>query len=229
MPCENRLYNNIHCIPAHVLLGILPDASVDLIITDPPYGLSYSSGRNDWSGPIAGDDAVPTTWLTQAYRAMKQGSAVYIYAHWRTWGQLQAAVTDAGFAVKNMIVLRKSNHGMGDLRGAYAPKHELVMYAVKGRHILTPPAKRLPDVMDVPVIYSRANRLHPCEKPISWHLPFILSSSRVGDLVVDPFTGSGSVPLACQQTGRRFLAGDLDAACVAVARERLAGAGYGAD
>jgi site-specific DNA-methyltransferase (adenine-specific) len=213
--------NEVHHLPAHDLLGLLPDESVDLILTDPPYGLNYSSGRNDWSGPIAGDDVVPTSWLAEAYRVMKNGSAIYIYSHWRTFGALQAAVIDAGFALKNMLVLHKSHHGMGDLAGTYAPKHELVMYATKGRHLLTFGEKRMADVMDVPIIFTRAKRLHPCEKPVSWHLPFITHSSRVGNLVVDPFTGSGSVPAACIQTGRRFLAGDIDEACVQVARQRV--------
>ena len=217
-------YNHVYCMEANELLGKLPDESVDMILCDPPFGVNWKSNRNTYFDQIAGDKQLPVDWLAHAYRVLKSGSAIYIYSHWRTFGDLKNAVEDVGFAVKNMVVLRKSNHGMGDIKGGYSPKHELVLFAVKGRHLLnkTPPAyKRLPDVIDVPVIYSRKHRHHSCEKPISWHLPFIQSSSRAGDLVVDPFCGSGSVPLACVETGRNYLAGDIDEGCVDVSRSRL--------
>lgn len=206
---------------ADELLTGLAEESVDLILTDPPYGLAFDSGKQDYFGEIEGDRELPTGWLKEAYRVLKTGSALYAFTHWRNWHVLQAAAIQAGFTAKNMIVLHKSMHGMGDLRGAYAPKHELLLYATKGRHLLNNPDGRQPDVVDVSVPFSKSYRPHPNYKPSSWLTPWILQSSKPGDLVVDPFTGSGSVPLACVETGRRFLACDVDAQYVEVARRRL--------
>ena len=200
-------------------------SSIDLIITDVPYGIEYKSHRQGRSGhsgydiktdrkdyfeEINNDDEVPTEWLKEAYRLLKENSAMYIFIHWSTWGELKTAVLKAGFNVKNMIVMNKSNHGMGDLKGDYAPKHELVMFCTKGRHVLNKPNGRPKNVIDVPIKFSGAIRLHPNEKPLSWIEPFILESSKEGDLVLDPFMGSGTTGKASLKLLRRFVGIDND-------------------
>lgn len=202
-----------------VLKKATPD-SIDLIITDVPYGIDYKSNRQGRSGhsgfdiktdrkdyfeKINGDKNVPVDWLKEAYKVLKNNSAIYIFIHWSTWSELESSVKDAGFKVKNMIVINKSNHGMGDLKGDYAPKHELVLYATKGRHVLNFPNGRKNNVMDLPIKYSGAIRLHPNEKPISWAEVFVLESSKENGIVLDPFMGSGFVGKASLKNGRFFI------------------------
>jgi site-specific DNA-methyltransferase (adenine-specific) len=199
--------------------------SVNLILSDIPYGINYKSNkqnhdtrsgvtkkidRDEYFTEINNDDEIPTAWLTDAYRILKDNSAMYIFIHWSKWGELKLAVEGAGFKVKNMIVMNKSNHGMGDLKGDYAPKHELVMFATKGRHILNRVDGRKKNVIDVPVKFSGAKRLHPNEKPLSWAETFIQESSKERDIVLDPFMGSGFVGKASIKNSRRFIGIDND-------------------
>ena len=221
------------------LMKGIDSESIDLIVTDPPYGKNYKSNRQgiDRKQSIAGtekivreqyfttinnDESFPFLWLTEAYRTLKQSSAIYIFAHWEKWEDVKFRVDDVGFQVKNMIVLNKSNHGMGDLYGDYAPKHELLLYATKGRHILTFPDKRMNNVWDVPVKFSGAHRLHPNEKPPSWYLPAILNSSKMGDIVLDPFMGSGTCGDVCKQVDRNFIGMENDEVHYQTAQTRLA-------
>jgi DNA modification methylase len=225
---------------AEEVLGTMSSDSVDIILTDIPYGIHYKSNkqnydtreaspvvkdREEYFQTIVGDDEIPLGWLPEAYRTLKTGAAMYVFCHWSTWHLLYPAVLNVGFTCKNMLVMNKSNHGMGDLKGQYAPKHELLMFAVKGRHLMTFESKRMNDVWDVPVKYSGAVRLHPNEKPLSWLEPCIKNSSKVGDLVVDPFCGSGTTAKAAKGLGRRYIVSDLDPKYVEVARTSLSSAG----
>jgi DNA modification methylase len=223
------------------LMKDIPAESVDMIYTDIPYGIEFKSNRQgidrkksvarlgdtinkeQYFQEINGDTELPDTeWLLQAHRVLKDGTGIYICVHWETFGELKSQVVCAGFKPKNMIVLNKSNHGMGDLRGQYAPKHELILFAVKGRHILNFPEGRKNDVWDVPVKFSGAHRLHPNEKPLSWIIPAIMNSSQEGDIVLDPFMGSGSTGDASQKTGRNFIGMDNDITYFEIASKRLA-------
>lgn len=225
------------CVP---YLKRIPREFVDMIFTDIPYGINFKSNRQgidrkksvarmgdtvnkqQYFTEINNDDCLPSIeWLQESYQIMKDGSAIYICVHWETFGELKNQVIESGFKPKNMIVLNKSNHGMGDLKGQFAPKHELILFATKGRHILNFPEKRMNDVWDVPVKFTGARRLHPNEKPLSWITPAILCSSKVDEVVLDPFMGSGSTGEAAIKTGRKFIGIDNDKNYFDVAKTRL--------
>lgn len=221
------------CLP---VLRSLPRDSIDLIVTDPPYGIGFVSGYQThdnrqgknrkvrdaayFSG-MAGDNTLQTAWLCEAFEVLRDGCGIYVFCHWKNWGLLQLSALHAGFRVKNMIVLNKSNHGMGDLSGAYAPKHELVLFASKGRHVLNFPSGREKDVWNVPVIHSKSIRLHPSRKPESWCIPMIENSSKPGDIVLDPFCGSGTVGVVCVSLRRAYVGIEIDPIYVNVAKERI--------
>jgi len=195
------------------------DGEVDMLYTDPPYGLNYESDVFD---RIEGDEQLPVDWIPEAFRVLKEGGAFYCFAHWTTWSVLEAAVKEVGFQIKNMIVMNKSNHGRGDLEGAYAPKHELLLFATKGRHTLRFPYGRTNDIWEARW-FSPVNpqRLHATEKPVSWWEPGIFNSSRVGDLILDPFMGSASCGEACMKHGRRYAGIEISEAYFAAACKRL--------
>lgn len=228
----------VNCLDGFSLFGT---ESVDLVVTDPPYGISFKSNRQgvdrktsvvqrvdnvvrvNYFSSIEGDDNLPVVWLKACYGALKQNTACYIFCHWRQWGRLQEAVESAGFRVKNMIVLNKSNHGMGDLKGSYAPKHELLLFATKGKHKLNFPNGRDKDVWEVPVRFTGARRKHPNEKPLSWHTKAILNSSIEGDVVVDPFCGSGSALVEAVKLKRKAVGFEIDPVFAHMAQEALKG------
>ena len=219
------------------VLKEIPSESIDLIITDPPYGINFESSSQNYNkrdgvnniyiktgkhyfDKIQNDDVVSVEWLEDAYRVLKDGTAIYIFCHWQTYSYLVDWV-EKYFKVKNMIVLNKSNHGMGDLKGSYAPKHELLLFAVKGRHNFQEDLPRPKDVWDVPVKYSGAKRYHPNEKPLSWFTNPIIYSSKEGDVVLDPFMGSGSTGVAALSYGRHFVGVELDKKYFDIAHQRL--------
>jgi len=219
------------------ILADFPDESVDLILTDPPYGIRFRSNRQKvtrnhlgknvkvdrpfYFEEVHGDGEVPLSWLSHAYRLLKPNCAIYIFCHWTKWNILYQAVQAHGFDVKNMIVMNKSNHGMGDLEGSFGPQHELLLMAAKGRHLLR--GKRLGDVWNVPVLYSKSHRLHPEEKPLRWLTPAICASSDPGDLVLDPFAGSGSTLVAASTEGRDYCGIEVDPTHFDTMQKRLAG------
>lgn len=219
----NRIHADgvYHC-EARALFDALPDACVDLVLTDPPYGVGTQVSA--WRSPkdrfpeIIGADEVNTNWLYAAYRTLKDGAALYVFAKWLNFSEWKLAVEDAGFSVKNCIIWDKQQHGTGDLHGAYAPQYEMVLFATKGRHLLR---CRRPDVIRHPKVQP-TNLIHPYEKPIGLLEKFILASSDKGALVVDCFAGSGSTGSAARNLNRRYLLCDIDLNHVRTARQRLA-------
>lgn len=214
----------------------IPDGSIDLVLTDPPYGINYKSNLqtgdrrsgtqiqvrpDNYFEEIQNDKSFPTKWLSVCYDKLKDTCALYIFLHWSKWSELEQSVQAAGFKVKNMIVINKSNHGMGDLRGNYAPKHELVLFATKGRHILNNLGGRKKNVMDLPVKYSGSYHHHPNEKPLSWVEPFIQESSSENNVILDPFMGSGTTGVACKNLNRNFIGIELDLKYFEIAKKRI--------
>jgi len=219
------------------LMKEIEDSSIDMVYTDIPYGINYKSnkqgqdtrtgvtlktGRSEYFKKINNDDKIPDIeWLEESFRVLKNGAAIYICVRWDKFGELQQQVLQCGFKVKNMIVFNKSNHGMGDLKGQYAPKHELLLFATKGRHLLNFPNGRNNDVWDVPVKFSGSKRLHPNEKPLPWIVPAILNSTNIGGVVLDPYMGCGSTGQACLENKRNFIGFDNDKEYFDIAKSRL--------
>lgn len=235
-PEERVCLHHANC--KSVLSGMSAN-SVDLIIADPPYGINYQSRRQTvdrkqsvegrgsvvvrehYFNQIEDDKDLSTDWLKDAYRVLKDNSAIYVFAHWTKWKDLHTAVENCGFHVRNMIVLNKSNHGMGNLTETFAPRHELILYATKGKHKLRFPDGREDDVWNVPVKFSGSKRFHPNEKPLSWVMPIILNSSDIGQTILDPFMGSGTFGVAAINAGRYFIGIEIDPEYFAVADKRI--------
>ncbi|MDI6814179.1 MAG: site-specific DNA-methyltransferase, partial [Desulfitobacteriaceae bacterium] len=109
----------------------------------------------------------------------------------------------------------KEEHSAGDVKGSFAPRHERIVHAVKGSPEVSP---RKADVFQVP----RAKReIHPMEKPVDLLKQLIECTTTEGDLVLDPFAGSGSTCLAALELNRNFIAFEIDSGYYEKARERL--------
>lgn len=110
----------------------------------------------------------------------------------------------------------KNNHGSGDLKASYAPKHEFVLYGNKGRKCFT--GKRMEDVFFAD---KTRNQNHPTEKPVELLKTFICNSSDENAVVFDGFMGSGSTGVACVNTNRQFIGIELDNGYFDIAKERI--------
>lgn len=200
----------------------IPSGSVDMILTDPPYGMDFQSNRRvvkDKFSKIKNDKNV--NWLPEllqeCYRTMTDNSAIYCFCSWHKIDIFKQEIEKL-FKIKNVIVWVKNNHGSGDLKGAYAPKHEFVIYAHKGRGLFR--EKRIPDVMEYPKIHS-SKLQHPTEKNTDMLELFIKNNSDEGTSILDPFMGSGSTGVACKNLNRKFIGIEMDEGYFNIAKKRI--------
>lgn len=215
--------NTVVVSDAIVLLKKFADDCIPLIIADPPYGISYHSNyykdknphapvANDWNFQISG-------FLHECQRVLVEGGALYLFSRWDVYPLwLPAISTCAKLNLKTKIVWMKNNWSAGDLTGCFGNQYEEILFITKGRHKLR--GKRWPNVWPFDRIPS-TQMLHPTQKPVPLLKRAILSSSDVGDVVIDPFAGSGSTGEAARQGGRIFILGDIDPKMVKIACARL--------
>jgi site-specific DNA-methyltransferase (adenine-specific) len=195
---------NIDCME---LLKSIPDKSIDLLLTDPPYGMNFqSNNRIIKHKKIKGDDNLDwiSDWMEEINRVVKDDSHLYIWCSWHKVDVFKIAI-EKYFNIKNLLVWAKNGGGMGDLKGGYGGSHELLFFVNNG--------KDLHGRRDVDVInkaYRTGNEFHPTQKPENLMAWIIEKSSNPGDLVLDCFSGSGSTAIACHQTGRKFIGSEID-------------------
>lgn len=182
------------------IMAGFPARSIDFILTDPPYlvGFTDRSGRS-----IANDKN--DDWVTPAsremFRVLKRDSLAVSFYGWNRVDTFMSAWKAAGFRVVGHIVFTKPYASKSAFVGY---QHESAYVLAKGRPAL--PAAPLPDVL--PWEYT-GNRHHPTEKPVSALQPLIESFTRPGDIVLDPFAGSGSTCVAAELAGRRWIGIEL--------------------
>lgn len=130
-------------------------------------------------------------------------------------------VSQTGASIKNdksEVIWDKVYHGMGDTKAAFAPSHENIVFAVKGKYSF--PGSRPKDLVTFPKINS-SKMVHPTEKPVGLLANLISSVTKPGDLILDPFAGSGSTLVAAKKTGRRFIGIELDDDYFVTAQRRI--------
>lgn len=193
------------------VLPCLEAGSVQAVIADPPYGIDYQSAwridRATWKPKVANDDAPFIWWLCRVPRLLTTPGALLCFCRWDVQEAFRLAIEWAGLDVKSQAIWDRESHGMGDLNGSFAPQHDVLWFAAQGRFCF--PGSR-------PKSVFRSLRLggveltHPNEKPLPLMVDLVESVTAAGDLVCDPFLGSGSTAKACIQTGRRFVGCELD-------------------
>lgn len=131
----DAIKNQIHHCDYKQLLAQIPDASVDLIVTDPPYGINYQNHHTKNKHEVLESDKEPFSYYDLArecYRVMKPDTAAFFFTGWSVYPQHFIDVERAGFEMKPTGVMQKT-HSVGDLDGAFASNSEWCIHAVKGR------------------------------------------------------------------------------------------------
>lgn len=205
----------------------LADASVDCVITDPPYGINYVSNfrvvDSEVVKAVNNDDLQSALKLWEKAcevlsRKMKPDSHIYIFTSWKVYPQF-AEITARYFRIKNCLIWEKNNWSMGDLDGNYAEQYEMAIFATKGN-------RKLNGGRDTNILHydrvANGSLLHSCEKPVDMLRFLISKSSNPGELVIDPFAGSGSTLVACKREGRAYWGCELDSENYKIALGRLA-------
>ena len=195
------------------VLRHLPDAYVDLIVTDPPYGVRYQ----DRLGRTVANDDDPSRILgafTDLYRVLKSDSLCISFYGWGLVDDFFRAWRTAGFRPVGHIVWVKE---YASRERFLRYRHEQAFLLAKGRPPL--PRKPLDDIQ--PWVYS-GNTDHPTQKAVRILTPLIEAFTERGQIVLDPFAGSGSTLVAAAMKGRRYLGIELEQKYCDSVRERLA-------
>jgi len=209
------------------VMKTISNASIDAIITDPPYGMAFQSNRRvvkEKFKKIQNDNQLEwlPDFMNECFRVLKDDTALYMFCSWHHIDKFKIEF-EKHFQLKNILVWNKNNHGSGDLKASYAPKHEFILYGHKGRSIFR--NKRLPDVLDYPKISSN-KLLHPTEKNISMLEMFIGNNTDKNNLILDPFMGSGTTGVACKNLNRNFIGIELDENYFNIAKKRIDALNY---
>ncbi|MGL6196099.1 MAG: DNA-methyltransferase [Thermoguttaceae bacterium] len=190
-------------------LEVLPTIEpVDLVVSDPPYGCAYKTNHRKKSttpAMLANDEKPNLAFIAPIVKAVKPDSAIYLCTRFDVYAQWEQALKEASTVVKTTIVWNKGNWTAGDLKGDYGNQVELILFAHVGRPKLR--RGRPSNLWSIPRDPPGA---HPTPKPVELFKRCILNSSDIGDVVLDPFLGSGTTAVACILSGRRFISCELD-------------------
>jgi site-specific DNA-methyltransferase (adenine-specific) len=195
------------------ILGDFPSGSVDLVLTDPPYITSYrprdgrtvtNDSQSDWLKPA----------FRELYRVLKPDSFCVTFYGWPMADLFVSSFRESGFRPVSHLCFVKQ---YASFTGYTRAQHEVAYVLAKGR-----PNKPEAPIADVLTWRYTGNKLHPTEKPVSVLIPLVEAFSNPGDVVLDPFCGSGSSLVAAKRLGRHFTGIEIDAAHAELARNRIA-------
>lgn len=208
------------------LLSSLPEGSVNLIITDPAYESLEKHRAKGTTTRLRVSDASSNAWFEifknerfpaffeAAYKALATDAHFYIMCDQETAFAIKPMGEAAGFKFWKPIIWDKQRIGMGY---HYRCQYEMILFFEKGKRRLNDLG--IGDVLSFPRI--KTSDAYPTEKPVDLLEVLVRQSSNEGDLVVDPFLGSGATGEAALRNKRLFIGGDTSEAAVARAKARL--------
>jgi len=230
----------------------LPDGSIDLIFADPPYNLQLKDGLTrpdqskvdgvdaEWDqfSSFAAYDKFSRAWLTEARRILKKNGALWVIGSYHNIFRLGTAIQDLGFWMQNDVVWVKSNP-MPNFRGTrFTNAHETLIWAAREQSsrvtfnyqslkaanedvqvrsdwtlLLCTGAERLK---------QDGAKLHPTQKPEALLHRILMATSKPGDVILDPFFGTGTTGAVSKKLGRNFIGIERDPAYITAAYQRIA-------
>ena len=239
------------CIEA---MRSLPDCSIDMVFADPPYNLQLggdllrpdnskvSAVDDDWDkfASFAIYDKFTRAWLAEARRILKPNGSLWVIGSYHNIFRVGTAVQDAGYWILNDIVWRKSNP-MPNFKGTrFTNAHETLIWASKSeksKYTFNYRAmKTLNDELQmrsdwlIPICGGQERlkrngvKAHPTQKPEALLYRILLACTKPGDVVLDPFFGTGTTGAVARRLGRDWIGCEREDVYCEVAEERIAAA-----
>ena len=233
------------------MMRALPAASVDMIFADPPYNLQLGGDlhRPDGSQVDAVDDEwdkfdslgtydrFTHAWLAEAKRILKPGGSIWVIGSYHNIFRVGAALQDQGYWILNDIVWRKANP-MPNFKGTrFTNAHETLIWASMGekaKYTFNYRAmKTLNDELQmrsdwlIPIcggqerLKKGGHKVHPTQKPEALLYRILLACSNPGDVILDPFFGTGTTGAVAKRLGRHFIGIEREDDYIAAALERI--------
>lgn len=227
---------NVDCVKGISDL-IAGSVSVDLIVADPPYVISRDSNfhtmkdrKNARTGTSFGswdDEFDNKPWIKKSFEVLKDGGSLIVFNDFKKVSDIIEIAGDAGFEFKDVIVWEKTNPMPRNRDRRYVPSLEVMIWFVKKKK-----AKWTFNRQDVayrsPVMRFASEsgggfkRYHPTQKPVKLIEELIKVHSNEGDLVLDPFMGSGTTAISAINTGRKYVGFELEKEYFDILSNRIA-------
>ena len=229
----------------------LPAVSVDLIFADPPYNLQLGGDlsrpdgshvdavTDDWDkfDSLAAYDRFTRDWLAEARRILKPNGAIWVIGSYHNIFKVGAAIQDLGFWILNDVIWRKSNP-MPNFKGTrFTNAHETLIWASMGEKAKYTfnyrSMKTLNDELQMrsdwefPIcggaerLKKGGTKVHPTQKPEALIYRLLLATTKPGDVVLDPFFGTGTTGAVAKRLGRRWIGIEREGVYVDAALERI--------
>lgn len=213
------------------LIKDIPDASIDLIVTDPPYKVTSRGSAGNSGGMLQKkinkrgyvfkfNDIDVKEYAPHFFRVLKDGSHCYVMCNHTNLINMLNVFTQSGFHFVKCLIWNKGNKIMGQY---YMSQFEYIMFFRKGKgkkinncgtsDILSIPNKKTKD--------ENGSNIHDTEKPVELMEVLINNSSNEKDIVFDPFLGSGTTAVAAVNTNRRYIGFELDEKYFEIACRRI--------
>lgn len=223
---------DIKCGDAYKLIKEIPDKSVDLIVTDPPYKVTARGSAGNSGGMFQKkinkkgqvfnfNDISCKEYAPEFYRILKEGTHCYIMTNHTNLIEMLNVFTESGFKFVKCLIWNKGNKIMGQF---YMNQYEYIMFFRKGK------ARKInncgtADILNVDNKKTKINgkNLHDTEKPIELMEVLIENSSNENELILDPFMGIGSTGVACKKLNRNFIGFEIDEEYFRIAGQRIKG------
>ena len=235
---ESDFLNTVHCGDVLKIMKKLPDESVDLVVTSPPYNIKNSTGnglKNGNGGKWANadlqngyshhDDCMPhneyVQWqrkcLTEMMRLIPETGAIFYNHKWRVQGGLLQDRQDivADFPVRQIIIWRRKG-GFNFNPGYFLPTYEVIYLIAKPKFKLLPKANGSGDVWE---FTQEMKNEHPAAFPVDL-IDHIISSTNA-QIILDPFMGSGTVAVSAMNLNRNYVGIEISPEYCKMAERRI--------
>lgn len=207
----------------------IPDGSIDLVLTDPPYKVISGGNKCEkWKKGYAksvlhkNDGKIFThnninheDWLTECFRVLSEQSHLYVMTNTINLVNLVIAAEKVGFSLHNILVWEKNT---ANANRWYMKNCEYTIFLRKGKaKTINNPSSKTVHTFKNPT----GSKLHPTEKPVELMTLYVSNSTRIGEVVLDPFMGSGTTGVACKNLNRNFIGIELDETYYNIAKTRI--------
>lgn len=200
------------------LLGMqtIANETIDLLLTDPPYNISQRSGFHtmgrtgvdfgEWDKGFDQEE-----WLKLACSKIKKGGSAIVFNDYKNIGQMNKVFNECGMTTKELLVWQKPNPMPRNRDRLYVTTIEIALWAVKGKGWTFNRQKETYEngIFHFGTVNSRV-RKHPTQKPQKLLEELLKIHSNEGDLILDPFSGSGAISVACERLNRHYIAFEID-------------------
>lgn len=213
------------------ILKKLPDDSVDLVVTDPPYRTTARGNAGNSGGMLQKEinkkgkvfsynEITPDKYIPELFRILKDGSHCYIMTNHVNLQNILNTATQNDFHFIKSLIWNKGNKIMGQY---YMSQFEYILFFRKGKGIRINNCGTS-DILNIPNIKTKdrnGKNLHDTEKPVELMKTLIENSSKENGLVLDPFMGIGSTGIAAIKSNRKFIGIEIDETYFNTAKKEL--------